>query len=188
MISHKNPIRAGAAMAVRRRRTGQRGLAGLVARRMPLFLGTFVNKVDKKGRVSVPATFRARLAAQSFPGVVAYPSFTGPAIEGCGMDHMESLMQGTDRLDVFSEEQDEMTTLIFAGVRELPWDGDGRIVLPEEFIAHAGLAGAAAFVGKGRTFQIWEPERQRAHMEEVRRRAMQKRLTLPAPLKPEDRA
>lgn len=162
-------------------------MEGLAGRWMSLFLSTFINKIDKKGRVSVPATFRAALASQSFQGVIAYRSFTSPAIEGCGMDRLELLSQSTDSLNVFSEEQDEMTSLIFADARQLPWDGEGRIILPEELMEHAGITTAAAFVGKGRTFQIWEPERHRAHMEEVRRRAMQKRPTLPSPVKPEDK-
>ena len=40
---------------------------------MALFLDTFVNKIDRKGRVSVPATFRAALDGQAFHGIVALP-------------------------------------------------------------------------------------------------------------------
>ena len=60
---------------------------------MRLFLSTFTNKVDKKGRVSVPATFRAALSELSFPGIVAYRSFTALCIEGCGMDFMQRLSE-----------------------------------------------------------------------------------------------
>ncbi len=63
-------------------------------RQVALFISTFVNKVDKKGRVSVPAPFRAALAGQSFAGIVAYPSFVLSAIEACGIDRMEELSQG----------------------------------------------------------------------------------------------
>ena len=40
---------------------------------------------------------------------------------------------------------------------ELPLDGEGRVVLPDEFIASATLTDQAAFVGRGWKFQIWEP-------------------------------
>ena len=53
----------------------------------------------------------------------------------------------------------------------LPWDAEGRIVLPEDMIAHARLAETAAFVGKGRTFQLWEPDQLKQAMEEIRKRA-----------------
>lgn len=146
---------------------------------MPIFLSTFVNKLDKKGRISVPATFRSSLAQQSFQGIVAYPSFTAAAIEGCGMDFMEDMVSKTDGLAAFSEEQDALTALIFSDAHRLAWDGEGRIVLPEELIAHAGLTTAAAFVGKGKTFQIWEPDALRAVKAELRQRALSSRLTLP---------
>lgn len=146
---------------------------------MALFLSTFVNKVDKKGRVSVPATFRAALAAQTFPGIVCYRSFTAPCVEGCGMDFMERLSDGAQSFDAFSAEQDDLSSLIFADARQLPWDPEGRIVLPEDVMAHAGIAESVAFVGKGQTFQLWEPAAYKAVEAEIRARALQARPTLP---------
>jgi MraZ protein len=147
--------------------------------RVALFLSTFVNKVDKKGRVSVPSTFRAALAGQGFQGVVAYRSFTGACIEGCGMDFMERLSDGAQSLDAFSPEQENLSALIFADARQLPWDPEGRIVLPEDILAHAGIGETVAFVGKGQTFQIWQPEAYRLVEAEIRARALQSRPTLP---------
>lgn len=146
---------------------------------MGLFLSTFVNKVDKKGRVSVPATFRATLAQQTFPGIVAYRSFTAPCIEGCGMNFMERLSDSTQDFAAFSTEQEDLSALIFADARQLSWDPEGRIVLPEDVMDHAGIAEAAAFVGKGQTFQIWEPTAYKAVEAEIRARALKSRPTLP---------
>jgi len=144
-----------------------------------LFLSTFVNRIDKKGRASVPATFRAVLGAQAFQGVVAYRSFTNACIEGCGMDFMERLSDGAQGLDAFSAEQEDLSALIFADARQLPWDPEGRISLPEDILAHAGITDAVAFVGKGQTFQIWQPEAYRAVEAEIRARALASRPTLP---------
>ncbi len=155
---------------------------------MRLFLSTFLNKVDKKGRVSVPATFRAALADRGsaaivadrgFAGIVAYRSFTAPCIEGCGMDFMERLSDSTQTLAAFSPEQEEISSLIFADARQLPWDTEGRIMLPEDVLAHAGIGEAALFVGKGLTFQIWEAAAYKAVEAEIRARALQTRPTLP---------
>lgn len=148
---------------------------------MALFLATFVNKVDKKGRVSVPATFRAALsqAQAGFHGIVAYRSFTAAAVEGCGMEFMEELSQSTQQFDAFSPEQDDITSLIFADARQLAWDPEGRIVLPEDLMAHANITEACAFVGKGRTFQIWEPDAHKAAQAALRQRALRDRPTLP---------
>ncbi|MBB4315313.1 division/cell wall cluster transcriptional repressor MraZ [Roseospira marina] len=127
---------------------------------MGLFLSTITNKVDSKGRVSVPASFRAALKDQEFQGVVLYPSFTAPCIEGCGMDFLKSLSEGLDTQPTFSPDIDELTELVFGSSQQLPYDQTGRIVLPRDFMEHAGITDQAAFVGKGRTFQIWEPAAQ----------------------------
>ena len=66
---------------------------------MDLFFSTFVNKVDRKGRVSVPATFRAVLNDQSFEGIVAFPSLDYDALEATGIDTMEAISAGLDEIE-----------------------------------------------------------------------------------------
>ena len=146
---------------------------------MALFLSTFVNKVDRKGRVSVPATFRAALAGQSFNGIIAFRSFKLPALEASGIDRMEEMSARVDALNVFSEDRDALSS-IFADAQQLAFDGEGRIVLPESLCQFAGIHESAAFVGLGRTFQIWEPERFTRHQQELRERARQQGTTLPS--------
>ncbi len=138
---------------------------------MALFLSTFVNKIDKKGRVSVPASFRSALADQTFQGIVAYPSFVLPAIEACGMDRMDALSRGVDRFTPFSDEHDAFANALFGDSNQLPWDGEGRVILPQALREAAGLDGLAAFVGQGATFQIWEPDAAARNREAARQRA-----------------
>ncbi|MFQ5783285.1 MAG: division/cell wall cluster transcriptional repressor MraZ [Alphaproteobacteria bacterium] len=144
---------------------------------MALFLSTFVNKIDRKGRVSVPASFRAALAGQGFPGIVAFPSFRDSynAIEACAMDRMERLSASLDQLNPFSDEHDDFASVIFGASAQLPFDGEGRIILPEALRAHATIVDRAAFVGRGATFQIWEPAALEAFQAEARRRASEAR-------------
>ena len=146
---------------------------------MALFVSTFINKVDRKGRVSVPASFRAALTSQTLQGIVVYPSFTNAAVEGCGTDFLEDIAAAaTQNFDLFSPEQDDISTLIFASSHQLAWDPEGRVVLPEEILAHANITEQAAFVGKGRTFQLWEPEALKLHQAEARARALANRPQL----------
>jgi len=125
-------------------------------------MSTYVNKVDRKGRVSVPATFRTALADQSFDGIVAFPSLDCDALEATGIDTMEAISAGLDELEQ-SEEQQGLATLILARSARLPFHPEGRIILPEKFSVHAHITENAAFVGLGSTFQIWEPDRFAAH-------------------------
>jgi MraZ protein len=143
-----------------------------------LFLSTFVKQIDKKGRVSVPAPFRSVLAGQQFSGIIVYPSFVHPCIEACGMSRMEALYARIESLDPFSEERDAFATAILGGAVQLPFDGEGRVVLPESLLKQAGIGADGVFVGKGNTFEIWEPVAFRAHEEAARTLAKTKRLSL----------
>jgi MraZ protein len=143
-----------------------------------LFLSTFVNKVDRKGRVSVPASFRAALTGQSFDGIVAFPSFVQSAIEASGIDRIESISAGIDQFDPFSDEYDAFANAILADSHQLAFGDDGRLVLPEVLRDHASIADQAAFVGRGPTFQIWEPGAFRIVQEEARNRAREERTSL----------
>lgn len=147
---------------------------------MTFFIGTYENRLDKKGRVSVPAPFRAMLGDSAFKGVVIFPSYRAPALEACSQEFLRQLhhnMSGS--FDLFSEEQDDLATSILAASHPLPIDQDGRIVLPPDFLEHAGLDDRAAFVGMGDLFQIWHPTRLAERKKEARERAKARKLTLP---------
>lgn len=143
-----------------------------------LFLSTFEKQIDKKGRVSVPASFRAALVGQNFNGIIAYASFVNPCIEACGMDRIESLYEQIESLDPFSEERDAFATAILGGSVQLGFDGEGRVVLPEALIDGSGIDGKCVFVGKGKTFEIWEPKAFASYEEASRALAKEKRLAL----------
>lgn len=147
---------------------------------MALFLSTFTNRIDKKGRVSVPASFRAALKGQEFHGVVAYPSFINPCVEACGIDRIAQLSENIESLDPFSEERDAFATAILGGSVQLGFDGEGRIMLPEALLSQAEINDQALFVGKGATFEIWQPERFADYAAQARKLALEKRLQLKA--------
>ena len=146
---------------------------------MPVFIGTFENKVDRKGRVSVPAPFRQAMAAQSFQGIIAFRSYRATAIEACGIDFMERLNDSVAEMDLFSDAQDDLAATIFADSHQLAFDSEGRIMLPAEIAEHARITDRAAFVGKGPIFQIWQPHLLDTYKQEARARAKDKGLPLP---------
>lgn len=146
--------------------------------KVELFLSTYVNKVDRKGRVSVPATFRAAVADQSFPGIVVFPSFKHEALDASGINRMEEMSERLNTLDEFSEEHENLA-MLFASSQALPFDTEGRIVLPETLAAFAHISESAAFVGLGKSFQIWEPDRFADHQAMLRERARRQGTSLP---------
>lgn len=154
------------------------GSSAFRVKQMTLFLSTYVNKIDKKGRVSVPASFRNALSTDTFNGIVAFRSYKLPAIEGLSMQRMKVMSDSVDTLDLFSEDQDDFASTIFADAHQLNFDSDGRIILPEELKAHAHLEDSVAFVGRGATFQLWNPDAFAEHQKTARQRVHDKRATI----------
>jgi MraZ protein len=126
---------------------------------MDRFVSTFENKIDSKGRVSVPASFRTVLERDAYSGgIYCYPSLDAPALDAGGerlAQKIDGLLAG---LPDYSDERDELSVALYGDVQVITIDGDGRIVLPQELRAHAGIEGRVTFVGLGDKFQIWQPE------------------------------
>lgn len=146
---------------------------------MALFLSTYINRVDKKGRVSVPAPFRATLADQPFQGIIVFKSSKHPALEGFGWDYMQEMSGRLDEFDLFSDTQDDLATAIFAESRQLPFDGDGRIIMPSDLCDYCNITDQAAFVGLGRKFQVWNPADAETRLKAARENVKTKGLTVP---------
>jgi len=150
------------------------------ARRRPLYVSTACNKIDAKGRVSVPADFRKVLAGREFEGVYAFPSFTNPVIECGGEELLEDMKALIAELDPFDEDREAFELVVMGETKKLAFDANGRILLPDEFVEFAGLAGYAQFVGLGDRFQIWSPEAYAAKVRTARDRARANRAVLGA--------
>ena len=116
----------------------------------------------------MPASFRASLANQDFAGIIAYESFVNDCIEGCDISRIKQLSESIDSLDPFSTKRDSMATTVLGCVVQLPFDGDGRIILPENLIKKAGLNDKAIFIGKGPTFEIWNPDKFSKYLEKAK--------------------
>ena len=143
-----------------------------------LFMDTVVNKVDTKGRVSLPSDYRA-IVKELSTEIVCYRSLTSPCIEGCLEDLLDKLATDMENsLDFFSQTQDDLTNLIFGDAKRFAFDSTGRIVLTEKLLKHAQITDTAVFVGKGRKFQIWNPENWEKEEARIRAEVLKKRPSL----------
>lgn len=148
---------------------------------MDSFRGRFTNKIDAKGRVSVPAKFRAITTAQGMAGVLVFPSLSGSMLEGCGPSFSSVIDSILDQLDPFSKERDALASALIGDSAELMFDNDGRVVIPEELRDFAGIKEEATFVGMGPKFQIWEPRAYEIFREAAREHAASNTNLLRAP-------
>ena len=147
---------------------------------MDRFVSIFSNRLDAKGRVSIPASFRSILARDGFEGLYVYPSLDAEAVDCGGHGLLRDIDDLLNRHPPFSDERDLFSTALMGRSEILKVDGEGRVVLTETIKAHAHISGEVTFVGQGQKFQIWEPNRFRAHLEEatLRLRELRKQLGL----------
>lgn len=143
---------------------------------MGRFLANTVNSIDKKGRVSVPASFRGVLCGQST--IYTMLSISAPTIEAGGPQLIDTAEARLEQMDTFSEEYEVWSFCVHGDSDQLKIDGDGRIVLSDAMREHAGISERVAFVGRGHFFQMWEPEKFKTYQKETRAKAlaMRKRL------------
>ncbi len=146
---------------------------------MSQFLGTHQNRLDPKGRVSVPAPFRTALKAlDGEPALILRPSHNHPCIEAWPVSAFEALSRPMQGLDLFSADHDDMAFSLYGRACKIVADKDGRVILPEDLVEHAGLGETVVFIGLGRIFQVWEPAAAKAFQETARARANLRGLTL----------
>tara|TARA_B100001063_G_scaffold243155_1_gene273174 strand:+ start:201 stop:665 length:465 start_codon:yes stop_codon:yes gene_type:complete len=143
-----------------------------------MFLSSFENKLDKKGRVSVPATFRSNLGSMGYNGFICYPSFNHSALDACSQDRIEKLSNTIDSLNPFEEKRDYFATSVLSESVNLQFDTEGRVTMTEKLLNHAKIKNNILFVGLGKTFQLWEPKIFEKFKIVARKKAYQNRSNL----------
>jgi MraZ protein len=171
------PRRQAATTQVAQRRQGK----GRTGEQMSDFMGTHRNRLDRKGRVSVPAQFRASLARLGSPELVLRPSHKAACIDVWTRAQLDAAAPQVNRLALFSDDADVASAVLYADAWPTTPDAEGRIVLPEDLIAHAGLEKESeiAFLGLGPTFAVWRVADGLAWLADVRARARSQNLTVP---------
>jgi MraZ protein len=143
-----------------------------------MYLSTYESGLDDKRRMTIPAAFRAVLKDKAGDGVLIWKSFRGPYLEGAGMDYILKIKAALDGMDPYDDAREAFETAIFGGSRQFALDSAGRLVLPEDFAAHATLTERAVIVGVGDSFQVWSPEAYAERERAARESANQNRAKL----------
>ena len=135
-----------------------------------LFLSTFETKIDKKGRISIPARYRS-LLEKSDEELILFSTPESNYVQGCGNNYIKRLWETNLELDQISNEalyiQDILSDSIHAKI-----DAEGRILLSEKLIEVATLTSTVLFAGRGETFQIWDPKNFNIAKEERSKKAI----------------
>jgi MraZ protein len=134
---------------------------------MDRFVSNVVLRLDAKGRVSIPASYRAVLARDGFDGLYCYPALDRPAIDAGGNALMAEIEALIARQAPYSEAREQLALALYGTSETLKVDGEGRVILTDQFKAYAQISDSVAFVGLGHKFQIWEPGRFRSELAEA---------------------
>ncbi len=145
---------------------------------MDRFVSHYMLRLDAKGRVSIPATFRAVLARDGFEGLYCYPTLDRPALDAGGNALLREIEALIARFPPYSEEREQFSAALYGTSEVLKIDGEGRAILTEPLKQHAAIKDEICFAGLGHKFQIWEPGRFRAELAEATEkvRALKKQL------------
>jgi MraZ protein len=126
---------------------------------MDRFVSNTTLRLDSKGRVSIPASFRSVLGRDGFDGLFCYPALDRPAIDAGGNALMAEIEALISRFAPFSDAREQFALALYGTSETLKIDGEGRMMLSINLRRHAGITEAVTFVGLGHKFQIWEPGR-----------------------------
>lgn len=147
---------------------------------LELYVSNFTNRLDTKGRVSVPASFRAVLMRDGFEGLYVHPSLDAEALDCGGHALMQEISGVLARFSTYSEEHDIYSTALMGTSEILKVDSEGRVILSDSLKTYAGIVSEVTFVGLGHKFQIWEPGRFQVYLTEARNQVRDLRKQLSA--------
>tara|TARA_B110000196_G_C20495552_1_gene364387 strand:- start:22 stop:489 length:468 start_codon:yes stop_codon:yes gene_type:complete len=125
---------------------------------MELFVSTFINKIDKKGRISLPSIFRSALPKEHKNEIILSKSLRNKTIDGLSVLRVKEIASRINNLDFFSEEHEDFTTSIFSEMLLTNLDKEGRFLLPEKLKVYANIKEEVTFIGQGYYFQIVNPK------------------------------
>ena len=145
---------------------------------MNLFVSQFVNKIDKKGRVSFPSLFRNVLSKKRKSEIILFKSLKFKSIEGCSSERINTIAKRVNELDIFSDDQDDFATSIFSEIIPVNLDKEGRFLIPENLKLYSNISSEVTFIGQGHYFQIWEPRAATERQKKSRERLVKEKRTL----------
>jgi len=125
---------------------------------MDRFLSNATNRIDAKGRVSVPAAFRSVLAQRDIRDLYCFQDFVFPAINVGGPDLLERYERQISAEDPFSPLANEMSLLVHGGGVFMKLDAEGRLMVTDFIREFTGIDSEVAFVGRADHFQLWRPQ------------------------------
>jgi MraZ protein len=118
-----------------------------------MFLGEYAHTIDDKGRLTLPAKYRAELAA----GVVVTRGID-KCLSVYPLTEWQRVSERVNNLPITDVQAREFRRLLFAGANDAELDKQGRVLLPQYLREYAGLDGNVIVAGLNTHLEIWAPD------------------------------
>jgi len=119
-------------------------------------IGTYECKADVKGRMMVPTALKKQLAPVSESGFVIKRSVFQSCLELYPMEEWQLLMQKMGELNRFNRKNNDFIRRFTAGVKTVEMDAAGRLLIPKDLMAFAGIKKEIVISSAINIVEIWD--------------------------------
>ena len=129
-------------------------------------IGEYHCKLDAKGRLLLPSSFKEQLGAALEEGFVLRPGLFETCLDMYGMDDWRGLQGRLGKMNPFRKESLMIARRINAGARLVRIDGSGRLQIPKDLLDKCGMVKEVVITSLPDRMQIWgEEQMQRSNAE-----------------------
>lgn len=129
---------------------------------MSTIIGTYECKADAKGRLMLPAPLKKQLSNSIEAGFVLKRSVFDACLELWPMSEWDKMMVKIDRLNRFNKKNNDFIRKFMAGVKMIEIDDQGRLLVPKDLVAFAGVTKDVVLSSKVNIVEIWDKDRYEA--------------------------
>ncbi|MEX0291348.1 MAG: division/cell wall cluster transcriptional repressor MraZ [Flavobacteriaceae bacterium] len=122
------------------------------------FIGTYECKADVKGRVMIPVTLKNQMAPVLNKGFVIKRSVFQPCLELYPMEEWNLLMQKMNKKNRFKKKNNDFIRRFSAGVKPVEIDATGRLLIPRNLVAIAGIKKEVVLSSAINIVEIWDKD------------------------------
>lgn len=122
------------------------------------FNGSYDCKADSKGRVMLPVSLKNTLLPVLNDGFVIKRSVSGACLELWPMAEWNKMMQKINKLNRFVKKNNDFIRIFMAGVKEVEIDTMGRLLIPKNLVAVAGITKDITLSPAVNIIEIWDKE------------------------------
>ena len=121
-------------------------------------IGTYECKADAKGRLMLPSAIKKQLHNLLQDGFVLKRSVFQPCLELYPMNEWNVMMESVNKLNRFKKKNNDFIRRFTAGVKVIELDSTGRLLIPKDLYAFAGISKEVVVSSAVNIIEIWDKQ------------------------------